>query len=296
MLSKKESKLLIINNFNKNVLGNYPKESDLKSDHDGNIGHWLESKLGGNIDADGNADLNGFECKIESKKISWGDWGAPYRIFCDKSYKIFDKKNAHENMHTLVKLLGVRRHHDEDGEYYSMSGKDFPSYINTETAIGLSLIEKKTDILLTYSYSKDQRHNKNEVVPVEFKKEGLVIFKWYGTDISFNTFKSNIENNKLQIDVKVTGQTASVSLETRVRRKFGIYGVVIGLKDESKGFYGLKFLKRITFKDWLYAFKNKNVIFDTALTTRSKRPYNQWRSTAKFMKTLEEEIYIPKNI
>ena len=40
-------------------------------------------------------------------------------------------------------------------------------------------------------------------------------------------------------------------------------------------------------------FKNKDVIYDTALTTRNKRPYNQWRSSAKFMKTLEEDIYIP---
>ena len=293
MLSKEESRLFIINNFNKNVLGKYPNESELKSNHDGKIGHWLEKRLGGNVDSDGNADLNGYECKVESKKTSWGDWSAPYRIFCDKSYKIFYKENAYENMWTLVKSLGVLRQHAKEGNYYSMSGKDFPQHINSLTDIGLSIIEKDSDILLTYDFSKDLRHDKNEVTPDELKKECLTIFKWYGTDISFNEFKRKVKEDNLPIDVKLDGHQASVSLETRIRRKFGIYGVVIGLKDKAKGFYGLKFLKSITYQDWLNAFKNKNIIFDTALTTRNKRPYNQWRSSAKFMKTLEEDTYIP---
>ena len=98
MLSKHNSRNIIISNFHKNVFGKYPKESELKSTHKGNLGHWLELNLGGKVDADGNADLNGYECKVESGKTSWGDWGASYRIFCDKSYKIFDKKNTYENM------------------------------------------------------------------------------------------------------------------------------------------------------------------------------------------------------
>ena len=40
----------------------------MKSSHKGNLGHWLESRLGGKVDADGNADLDGYECKVESKK------------------------------------------------------------------------------------------------------------------------------------------------------------------------------------------------------------------------------------
>ena len=54
----------------------------------------------------------------------------------------------------------------------------------------------------------------------------------------------NVEINNLPIEVKFSGANASVSLEERIRRKFGIYGIVVGLKDES-GFYGLKFLKSI---------------------------------------------------
>jgi hypothetical protein len=293
MLSKEESRLVIINNFDKNVLGKYPQESELKLDHKGKIGHWLEKKLGGDIDSDGNADLNGYECKVQSAKTSWGDWGAPYRIFCDKQFKVFNKENSYENMWFLVESLGVKRDHPVEGVYHSMSGKDVPTYINDLTNIGLSLIEKNSDILMTYSFSKDQRHDKDLITPKELKKEGLVIFKWHGTDNSFNAFKNNIISNDLPIDVNLEGPKASVSLEERVRRKFGIHGMVIGLKDKSKGFYGLKFLKSISFNDWLDAFKNKNIIYDTGLTTRNKRPYNQWRSPAKFMKTLEEETYIP---
>ena len=92
---------------------------------------------------------------------------------------------------------------------------------------------------------------------------------------------------------RLEGLKASVSLEERIRRKFGIHGMVIGMHDKNRGFYGLKFLKSITYQDWLSFLKEKNIIYDTALTSRNKRPYNQWRSPAKFMKTLEEETYIP---
>jgi len=293
MLSKDESRQKIIDHFHRNVLGKYPDQSELKLSHKGNLGHWLEVNLGGKIDADGNADLDGYECKVESKKISWGDWGAPYRIFCDRSYAIFDKRNAYENMWVLVRSLGIFRDDPIKGEFFSMSGDHVPTYINDETYIGLSLVEKDSDIFMKYSFSRDQRENKYEVTPDIFKKDDLLIFKWHGTNESFSEFKKDVLFNNLPIDVKFEGHNASVSLEERIRRKFGIYGMVIGLKNKSKVFYGLKFLKQITLDDWIDFFKNRDVIYDTGLTTRNKRPYNQWRSSKKFMKTLEEEIYIP---
>ena len=45
--------------------------------------------------------------------------------------------------------------------------------------------------------------------------------------------------------------------------------------------------------DWISYFRKRDIIYDTALTTRNRRPYNQWRSAEKFMGTLEEETYIP---
>ena len=293
MLSKIESRQNIIDHFHNNVLGRYPKDSELKSSHKGKLGHWLESNLGGRIDADGDADLNGYECKVESKKTSWGDWGAPYRIFCDRSYKLFCETHAYKNMWILCKSLGVERVHDKDGVYFSMSGKHIPKYINDQTYIGLSLIEEDQDIYMKYSFSEDKREDKDILTPNELKKDNLVIYKWHGTNRSFDLFKKDVIDNNLPIDVTLEGLKASVSLEERIRRKFGIHGMVIGMHDKDRGFYGLKFLKSITYQDWLSFLKEKNVIYDTALTSRNKRPYNQWRSPAKFMKTLEEETYIP---
>lgn len=293
MFSKNESRQDIIDHFHKNVLGRYPKESELKTAHKGNLGHWLESNLGGIIDANGDADLSGYECKVESKNTSWGDWGAPYRIFCDKSYKIFNKKNAYENMWFLCKSLGVERVHEKDGVYFSMSGKHIPKYINDQTYIGLSLTEEDQDIYIKYSFSEDKRDDKDILTPNELKKDNLVIYKWHGTNQSFDIFKNDVINNDLPIDVTLEGLKASVSLEERIRRKFGIHGVVIGMHNKNNGFYGLKFLKSITYQDWLSFFKEKNVKYDPSLTSRNTRPYNQWRSPTRFMKTLEEEIYIP---
>ncbi len=104
MLTKIDSRQNIINNFNKNILGKRSEDIELKSTHEGNLGHWIESNLGGKIDSDGNADLNGYECKIQSKKTSWGDWGAPYRIFCDQQYKLFNKKSITGSDRTLISL------------------------------------------------------------------------------------------------------------------------------------------------------------------------------------------------
>lgn len=293
MLSKSDSKQKIIENFHKNILGKYPDKIEINNSHKGKLGHWIESKLGGRVDSDGNADLDGFECKIESKKISWGDWGASYRIFCDKSYKLFNKRNNFENMWMLVKALGVKRNSQDNGDYYSLSGKDVPKYINDETNTGLSLREVNGDIIYNYNFSTDQRNFKSEIVPDDMQKDDLVIFKWHGTNKSFKLYKENLISNNLPISVLWNGPNASVSLEERIRRKFGIYGVVVVLMNDSKKFCGLKFLKNISFYDWLNFFKNREVIYDSALTTRNRRPYNQWRSTLKFMKKLEDEIYIP---
>ena len=293
MLSKEESKVNIIEHFHKNVFGRFP--DDLKKNHKGYKGHWLELNLGGKIDADGDADLNGFECKIESKKVSWGDWGPSYRIFCDKSYKLFKTGNIKENMWKFVKNIGVKRNDLKHGIYFSMSGEHVPTYINDSTNIGLSLEENNSDISIFYNFDKDLRESKDISVPKEFQKNSLLIYKWFGTNSSFNIFKENVLKNSLPILVKFEGKNASVSLEERIRRKFGLYGIVVGLHDKSNGFYGLKFLKNITLKDWLAFFKNRDVYYDTGLTTANKRPYNQWRSNASFMKTLEEDIYIPKN-
>ena len=291
MISKEDSKSLIIENFHKNVIGGFP--NDLKKIHKGYKGHWLESNLGGKIDADGNADLNGFECKIDSKKFSWGDWGASYRIFCDKSYDIFKTGNIKENMHKFVKKIGVVRNHLKHGTYYSLSGKHMVQYLNDSTSIGLSIEENNTDISVFYNFDKDQRESKILNIPKEFQKNNLLIYKWFGTDSNFQIFKESKKVKDRTIKINLKGKNASVSLEERIRRKFGVYGLVIGLHDKYKGFYGLKFLKRISFKDWLSFLKNKNVFYDTALTTSNDRPYNQWRSTKKFMDSLVEDIYIP---
>lgn len=292
MLSREESKTLIIQNFNKNVLGKNPLQFKSESNHKGKIGHWLETNLGGVVDADGNADLNGFECKKESKKVSWGDWGPNYRIFADKSYETFNKQRLFENMWSFVKTFGAERIHSSKGLYHSLSGSHVPQKVNDLTNFGLSLEENLGDISLLYNHEEDKRLNKNQI-PREFQKNNLLIYKWFGTDLNFHLFKNQVISQRLPIEVNFTGVNASVSLEERIRRKFGVYGVVIGLHDESKGFYGLKFLKQISFKDWISYFRKKDIIYDTALTTKNRRPYNQWRSTEKFMGTLEEETYIP---
>lgn len=293
--SKEDSKSSIIRHFHQNVLGKFPSKEYLKTRHNGKLGHWLETGLGGEIDADGNADLNGFECKVDSSKVSWGDWGANYRIFADKSFAPFASTNIVNSMWEFVRIFGIYIDDPIKGKYYSWSGKHIPEKVNESKYTGTTLIERDDDIYMNYSYEMDKRENKELIVPPEFRKNELVLLKWYGRDESFHSFVSDLKYRQLPIEIKLTGKNASVSLEERIRRKFDVYGMVVGLHNKSDGFYGLKFLKRVNLQDWIGYFNEGNIKFDTGLTTRNKRPRNQWRSTKKFMTTLEEDIYIPRN-
>ena len=189
--------------------------------------------------------------------------------------------------------LGIKRDDPEKGVYYSLSGEHVPQYLDESTPFGFTLFENNTDISLIYNYNLDEREDKNDRVPQEMQKDNLLIYKWFGKDENFNLFRKNTLENNPNLKIYWEGARASVSLEERVRRKFGVYGTVVGLKDKSGAFYGLKFLKSVNLDDWIGFFRNKNVIFDTGLTSGNNRPYNQWRSSQKFMRSLEEEIYIP---
>ena len=293
-MKKSEAKEVIKDRFNSNVFGKYPSNEELLANHNGVLGHWFESRLGSRIDSDGNADVYGFECKIDSAKTSWGDWGANYRIFADESYDF--KNSITKNMWDFVKYFGVLREDINKGSYYSWSGTHVPTYLNDITKAGTSLSKKDGDILITYNFDDDSRADKYSLVPKNLQKNCLVLLKWYGTDLSFENFKNQVIDYKLPIKVQFNGANRSVSLETRLRRKFNIHGIIVGLSNREKGFYGLRFLKPISLNDWTSFLEKKDVFYDTALTTRNKRPYNQWRSKKKFMLTLEEELYIPKNV
>ena len=133
-----EAKSRIIDAFERNVKGQFPSKEELKSKHAGKIGHWLEASLGkDNHDSDGAADFWGWECKTSSEKISWGDWGAPYRIFCDERFGFDNKKTIYENQWRFVKIFGVYR--QEKGRF-SWSGKHVPTRVGDHTSSGMQLI------------------------------------------------------------------------------------------------------------------------------------------------------------
>ena len=293
-MEKSEAKRIIKERFNSKVFGKYPDKDELSALHKGALGHWFESMLGSKIDSDGNADILGFECKIDSTKTSWGDWGANYRIFADETFGF--KSSITENMWDFVRYFGVLREDTIKGSYYSWSGTHVPTNLNDSTVAGTTLSKKDGDILITYNIDDDKRADKSLLLPKYLQKNNLVLMKWCGTNLSFANFKNDVIVNNRPIKVKFNGLNQSVSLEARLKRKFNINGMIIGLSDKKRGFYGLRFLKPVSLNDWLLFLENKDVFYDTALTTLNKRPYNQWRSNKKFMLTLEDELYIPKSV
>ena len=279
----------IIQIFKKKVFGKYPSKNQLLSQHKGKIGHWFEEKMGVKHNADGNADLFGWELKAKGKKMSWGDWSAPYRIFCDQRFD-FNAKTVKENQWRFARIFGVYR---LDSKAYSWSGDHVPDYIETRKHSGMTIrLDKNKDISIYYDYSLDKRKDKTNQVPRVLRKNNLLLMRWHGTDQSFNQYKSYVIENKLPIHAIFEGKRRLISLEERVRRKFNVHGIAFGLYSKE-AFFGLTFTKAVSFDDWISYFINKDIFYDTGLTERNKRPYNQWRSHKSFMDSLVEDEYFP---
>jgi hypothetical protein len=273
------------------VFGKYPSINQFKSEHKGKIGHWFEKEMGVKHNADGNADLFGWELKAEGKKMSWGDWSAPYRIFCDKRLG-FTASTIKENQKEFISIFGVYR---PDGEYFSMSGGHVTKYIDVRTENGMILkLDQNKDVSIYYDYSLDKRRNKADQVPNNLQKDNLLIMRWHGKEESFEKYKSFVIDNKLPIKAQFKGKNRLVSLEERVKRKFNVHGIATGLYRQKNHFYGLKFTRPVSFDDWVSYFINKDIYYDPALTGKNPRPYNQWRSNKSFMDSLVEEVYLSK--
>lgn len=170
-----ENKKAIINNFITNVQGKVYDPTGFNKRHDGAEGHWLEQQMG--IAANGNneADLLGYEMKkATSSKTTFGDWSPdialwkkqrPYleipQLDRDREFlKFFGKPNALKN------------------NRLSWSGEPVPTIKGYNTFGQILQIDDNQNILACYSYSKDKRPNKADLLPEHFKRDDLIIAKW----------------------------------------------------------------------------------------------------------------------
>ena len=148
-------KQYIIRLFNNNVKGVDICTEDENKKHSGKEGHWLETKMGIKHNANNEPDINGYEMKKSSKKITVGDFTANEYAFSGKNKRNFI--NTLNNWTDEIKLSRsdfiktFGNPNPNKNNRYSWSGKCVPKY-NSWNSNGQTLtINEHDDIIVYYS-------------------------------------------------------------------------------------------------------------------------------------------------
>ena len=241
-----DAKAQIIKIFMQNVYGKSPNVSSFSAKHDGKYGHWLEDKMGVTHNADNAPDLLGYEMKNDTlSRTSFGDWMPDKKIF-GKDCKI--------SRNDFVKIFGQRS--SAGPERWSWSGNARPR-INCWNIVGQQLrITQNKDIVVVYSYDKDERPEKDKIVPQEYRNNEAVLMMW-----SHNSMSQKVEN------------------------KFNQKGWFKCLRDKKSGLYNkIVFGDPINYDKWIERVKTGEIFFDPGMyydakkTKTNTRNYMMWRA------------------
>lgn len=245
----------IVKLFFSKVKGKKPDVSNQNQRHDGKHGHWLETQMGIIHNSKNDPDIFGYEMKNNTtNKTTFGDWSADYYIFNDENY--FSKDSRMINRDKFMKIFGCPNP-KRDGRY-SWSGACIPK-INKFNNFGQTLIvDKNNNILITYSYSKDMRLDKNKNVPINLRKDDLILARW---------------------DMK--------SIKAKLERKFNKLGWFKCEINKITGEYeSIVFGGPMKYSSWIRGVKNGDVFFDSGMYQNNSRNYSQWRANNKYWDSL----------
>jgi hypothetical protein len=242
----------IVKRFNENIRGKATGVMTTNSAHDGKDGHWLEQQMGIKANASNTPDLFGYEMKNQTtSKTTFGDWSADYYIYKDASCGI--------SRDDFLTIFG--KPNSEKGGRCSWSGEPCPK-INVTNSFGQTLIvDGANNIRAVYSFSKDTRANKKDIIPLLLQKEDLTLAKW----------------NESSIKIK---------LENKFNQK-GWFKCV-----KQAGFYTqIAFGNPISFDVWIKWVKTGDVFLDSGMFQGNSRNYSQWRANNTFWDKLITERY-----
>jgi len=226
--------------FRANVLGK--RAPKVEGEADGAQGHWLERQFGLKPNGRNEPDIDGFELKKDSNRISFGDWSADYYIFKD-SRRELDRSG-------FLRIFGTNTTRKDR---HSWSGSVTPKY-GVWNEYGQSLfIDEHNNIFAIYNFDMDNRSDRLEIVPPEFRQGNLVLACWKAS-----------------------------SLKEKVEEKFNIRGWFICLKDDSGAFVELGFGEPINYATFIDHVKSGEVFFDSGMYEGNDRPYSQWRANKTF--------------
>ena len=217
----------------------------------GDEGHWLERQFGVKTNNDNAPDLDGWEMKKESDKISFGDWRASWYLY-----------ENDDNKMTRINFIQTFGSYKNDKNRYSWSGKVFPKYGIEYNYAGQRIrFLDNEDLVIEYSYSNDTREMKF-TNKFHDKEDPVIIACW--------------EKSKLQ---------------NHVQKKFGVKGFFICKKNKQKVYDRICFGKTIDFKFFKVELQKKNILLDSGMYQGNSRPYSQFRANKILWDTLITEEY-----
>jgi hypothetical protein len=231
---------LILSLFRANVFGK--KAPKVQGEADGAQGHWLEKQFGLTPNGRNEPDIDGFELKKDSNRISFGDWSADYYLFKSEHHSLSRSE--------FLKIFGT---FTPQKNRFSWSGSVVPKY-GFWNEFGQRLyIDELNNVYALYNWVMDLRTDKEKIVPHEFRTNNVVLACWKAS-----------------------------SLSAKVEEKFNIKGWFICLKDESGAFVELGFGEPIAFPMFIEYVKSGDVFFDSGMYEGNDRPYSQWRANKSF--------------
>jgi len=262
----------IIDLFRINVKGKLPDVSSSNARHDGREGHWLERQFGISANGNNEADLLGYELKNETtSKTTFGDWSANKYIFKSGPYvHCFAGVNARAKQDSFCVIFG--KPNAKKRNRYSWSGSPCPT-IHKFNGFGQKLIiEKNKDIIAIYSYSRDERNDKNEIIPLELQQENLEIARWYGQE-------------------SPTLAKRDKCLKAKLECKFNNLGWFTCKKGIDGTYQKICFGNPMSYDNWIKLVEVGTVFFDSGMYQGNSRPYSQWRASNKFWESLIVQDY-----
>ncbi len=267
-----QNKMKLVEIFRNNVKGKRCDTTGRNSRHDGKKGHWLEEQFEISANADNSADILGYELKNETtSKTTFGDWSANRYIFKTGEYAhLFNGKTQSDRQDSFCGIFG--KPNPDKGGRCSWSGSPCPTIHGYNDFGQILVIEDNLDITARYSFSKDKRPNKYNIVPTELQQENLILAHWFG-------------------QTSPSGKRADKCLKSKLEDKFDDLGWFT-CKTDSNGIYNeICFGEPFNYNAWIDLVRQGIVFFDSGMYQGNKRPYSQWRANNKYWDSLIVDRY-----
>ena len=243
-----DAKEKIIEIYRRDVKGKKLATKGTNPKHDGAKGHSLERLFGIKANGKNAPDLLGYELKSQTtNKTSFGDWSA--------GMYLFKGRDARCTRTEFIEMFGSPN--PLKNNRYSWSGSCFPK-VGAVNAFGqIMVVSDEGDVSIYYSYSKDMRPNKNEIIAREFQLDDLLLAKW-----------------------------PKEKLEKHVNRKFNDKGWFKVFADDSGTCIELVFGKPMDFETWIDLVRKGTIYLDSGMYVGNGRPYSNWRASNTFWDSL----------